>query len=118
MKRTKDIKIKLYVTKIFDNDLVTKRKSKVALKLKIPAYVRMYILDLSQVLMYEFHHDNIKTKYVNNSRLLFTNTDSLVHEIKKEDVCEDFSKDKGMCDFSNYSVKPKYYDSNKYLLVR
>ena len=35
-------------------------------------------------------------------------------EIKTEDVFEDFSKDKEIFDFSNYSAKSKYYDdSNK-----
>ena len=40
--------------------------------------------------MYEFHDDYIKNKYSNNSRLFFTNTDSLMYEIKTEDVYEDF----------------------------
>ena len=44
--------------------------------------------------MYEFHFDYIKNKYGNNSRLLFTDTDSLMYEIKTEGVYEDFSKDK------------------------
>ena len=39
--------------KIFDNDLVATRKSKITLTLNKPAYVRVYILDLSKVLMYE-----------------------------------------------------------------
>ena len=74
----------------------------------------MCILDLSKVLMYEFHYDYIENKYGNNSRLLFTDTDSLMYEIKTEDVYEDFSKDKEMFDLSNYSIKSKYYsDSNK-----
>ena len=73
--------------KIFDNDLVAIRKSKVALTLKEPAYVGMCILDLSKVLMYEFHYDYIKNKYGNNSRLLFTDTDILMYEIKPDDRC-------------------------------
>ena len=40
-------------------------------------------------------------KYGNNSRLLFTDTDSLMYEIKTEDVYEDFSNDKEMFDVSN-----------------
>ena len=36
-----DIKIKLFVTKIFDNDLVAIRKIKVILTLNKPAYVEM-----------------------------------------------------------------------------
>ena len=42
----------------------------------------MYILELSKVLMYEFHYDYIKNTYGNNSRLLFTDTDGLMYEIK------------------------------------
>ena len=41
--------------KIFDNDLVAIRKSKVTLTLIKPAYVGMCISDLSKVIMYEFH---------------------------------------------------------------
>ena len=84
----------------------------------------MCILDLSKVLMYEFHYvillyhydilllliSYIKNKYGNNSRLLFTDTDSLMYEVKMEDVYEDFSKDKEMFDFRNYSAESKYYD--------
>ena len=54
----------------------------------------MCILELSKVLMYEFHYDYIKNKHGNNSRLLFTDTDNLKYEIRTEDVYEDFSKDK------------------------
>ena len=57
--------------KIFDNDLVAIRKNKVTLTLSRAAYIGMCILELSKVLMYEFHYDYIKNKYGNNSRLLF-----------------------------------------------
>ena len=77
----------------------------------------MCILELSKVLMYEFHYDYIKSKYVNNSRLLFTDTDSLMYEIKTENVYEDFSHNKEMFDFSNYSNKSKYYNNSNKLVV-
>ena len=35
--------------------------------------------------MYEFHYDCIKNEYDSRSKLLFTDTDSLIHEIKTED---------------------------------
>ena len=64
--------------------------------------------------MYEFHYDYIKNKHDNKSKLLLTDTVSLMYEIKTEDVYEDFSSDKEMFDFSNYSNKSKCYDnSNK-----
>ena len=50
--------------------------------------------------MYEFHYDYIKNQYGNNSRLLFTHTDSLMYEIKTEDIYEGFSKGKEMFNFS------------------
>ena len=37
--------------KIFDNDLITIRKNKVTLR-----YIGVFILELSKVLMYEFHY--------------------------------------------------------------
>ena len=83
------------------------RKSKVILTLNKPTYIGMCILELSKVLMYGFHFDYIKNKYGNSSRLLFTDTDSLMYEIKTEDIYEDFSSNKEMFDFSNYSTKSK-----------
>ena len=55
--------------------------------------------------MYEFHYDYIKDKYDNKSKLLFTDTDSLMYEIKTEDAYEDFNINKEMLDFINYLTK-------------
>ena len=66
--------------------------------------------------MYEFHYDYIKNKYDNDSKL-FTDTDSLFNEIKTEDAYEDFSSDKEMLDFSNYSTKSKYCDDSNKLVI-
>ena len=90
--------------KIFDNNLVAIRKSKLALKLNKPAYIGMCLLELNKVLMYEFHYDYIKNKYDNKSKLFLTDTDSLMYEIKGEDVYEHFSSDKEMFNFSSYST--------------
>ena len=79
--------------KIFDNNLVAVRKIKVALKLKKPAYIGMCILELSKILMYEFHYHYIKNKYHNKSKVLLTDNDSLLYKIKTKDVYEDFSSD-------------------------
>ena len=51
--------------KIFHNNLVAIRKSKLALKLNKPTYTRMCTFKLSKVLMYEFQYDYIKSKYDN-----------------------------------------------------
>ena len=38
-------------------------------------------------------------------------------EIKTEEVYEDFSNDKEMFDFTNYSTKSKYYDKSRKLVT-
>ena len=58
--------------KIFNNNLGAILKIKVALMLKKPAYIEVYILDLNKVLLYELYYDYIKNSYGNNSNLLFT----------------------------------------------
>ena len=88
--------------KIFDNNLVAIRKNKLALNLNKPAYIGMCTLELSNELIYEFHYDDIKNKYESNSKLFFTDADSLIYEIKTDDVYEDFSSDKEIVCFSNY----------------
>ena len=40
-----------------------------------------------------------------------------MYEIKTKDVYEDFSNNKEMFDFSNYSTKLKYYDNSNKLVV-
>ena len=86
--------------KMLENNLVAIRKAKVTLNLNKLAYIGKFIINLTRVLMYEFHYDYIKRKYGNKLRLLSTSTDSLMSEIKIEDVYEDFSGDKEMLDFS------------------
>ena len=77
-------------SKIFKEDLMAVHKVKETLTLNRLAYVGMCILNLSQMLMYDFHYNYIKKKYGNRAKLLFTNTDSLIHEIKAKDVYKDF----------------------------
>ena len=56
----------------------------------------------------------IVLKTFDNVTLLFTDTDSLVYEIKNSNVYEQCYKDKQLFDFSGYSKDSPYYDdSNK-----
>lgn len=77
-----------------------------------PAYVGMYILDLSITLMYDFHKNRIKQKYGDKAKLLFTDTDSLTYEIETKGVNKDFWKDKDKFDNSNF-----YDKTNKKVII-
>ena len=57
-----------------------------------PVYVRFCILELSKLLMYKFHYEYVKNKF--DAKLLFADTDSLVYEIKNENVYEECLKDR------------------------
>ena len=92
-------------------------QTRLSLTINKPVYLGICILELSKVLMYQFHYDYIKNKYGNNSRLLITDSDSLMYEIKTEDVYEDFGNNKEMVDFTNYSIKSKYYDNSNKVVV-
>ena len=49
--------------------------------------------------MYQFHYDYIKNEFCKKSMKCF------MYEVRNEDVCEDFRRDKEMFNFSNYSAK-------------
>ena len=100
--------------KIFHENLVAVHMKKNFLKLDKPSYVGMCILDLSKVLMYDFHYNFIKKKYGDKAKLLFTDTDSLCYHILTDDVYQDLYNHKDMFDNSDYSKSSKFYfDENK-----
>ena len=96
-------------SKIFNENLMAVHKVKETLTLNRLAYMGMCILDLSKMLMYDFHYNYIKKKYNNRARRLFTDTDSLTYEIEAEDVYKDFWNDKDMFDNSDYPERTLYY---------
>lgn len=65
--------------KIFNDDLVGVENKKVKLLLNKPVYIGQTILDLSKLVMYDFHYNFMKKLYEDNIKLLFTDTDSLMY---------------------------------------
>ena len=66
-------------------------------------------MELTEVLMYEVHYDYIENKYGNNFVMLFTDTDSLMYEIKTEDVSKEFSYDKEIFEFNCDNSKKLWF---------
>ena len=89
-----------YKNLIFIKNFVAIHEIKPVLTLDKPVYVGFSILDLSKLIMYEFHYKYIKRK--SSAKLLFTDTDSLVYETETDDVYEDFYEDKNLFDSSDY----------------
>ena len=79
--------------KIFNENLISIHMKKTSLTMNKPVYLGMCILDLSKVIMFDFHYKYIKPKYENKAKLLFTDTDSFLYEIQTEDFYKDIAGD-------------------------
>ena len=89
--------------KILKDNLVSVHMKKTSLTMNKPVYLGMCILDLSKVVMFDFHYKYIKPKYGNKAKLLFTDTDSFLYEIQTKDFYKDISGDvKDRFDTSDY----------------
>ena len=78
----------------FDENLMGCEMGKIKVVMKKPVYLGQVILDLSKIVMYEFHYDYMKPKYDGeNLKLCYMDTDSLVYEIKTEDFYTDIADD-------------------------
>ena len=56
-------------------------------------YLGQSILDLSKIVMYEFHYDYMKQKYPEGLTLCYMDTDSLIYDIETEDFYKDIAED-------------------------
>ena len=102
--------------KVIDKNFVAVHCFKKVLILNKPIDFGFCILELQKLLMYQFHY-NYVLKALNDAKLLFTDTESLVYEIKGGNVYEQCYKDKHVFDFSGYPRDSIYYcDLNKKVL--
>ena len=90
-------------SKIFSDNVVGVELHKSKVELNKPVITGFCILELSKVLMYDFHYNVIMKKYGSKCKLLFTDTDLLCYHIETDDVYEDLKSIKDQMDFSDYS---------------
>ena len=78
----------------FDENLMGCEMGKIKVVMNKLVYLGQAILDLSKIVMYEFHYDYMKPKYDGkNLKLCYMDTDSLVYKIKTEDFYADIADD-------------------------
>jgi hypothetical protein len=101
--------------KLFQHDLCAVEMEKLKVKYDSPIVMGMAILELSKVLMYNFHYNVIKKKYGDEAKLLFTDTDSLCYHIQTKDVYQDMIElDDNSDKEKDQSHFPKYFDRSEY----
>ena len=92
------------------------KKTKV--KMNKPIYLGLSILEISQILMFEFWYDYMKPKYNDNVRLCYMDTDSSIMNIKANDFYKDMANDvENRFDTSIYEVnRPLATAKNKKII--
>ena len=101
---------------LFGANLMGCEMEKIKVVMNKPVYLGQAILDLSKIVMYEFHYNYMKRKYDNDSlTLCFMDMDSLIYIIEMEDFYKDIADDiKDRFDMSGYnSSRPLPVGSNK-----
>ena len=79
---------------LFGENLMGCEMGKIKVVMNKPVYPSQVILDLSKIIMYEFHYDYMVPKYgLVKLKLCYMDTDSLVYDIKNEDFYEDIAED-------------------------
>ena len=94
--------------KIFENDLFAIGKNRGTLSLSKPAYIKMCILDLSKVLMHEFHYDFIKTNIVTKLGYYLLILIVYCTKLKLKIFVKIWVRTKKCLIFINYSAKSKF----------
>ena len=90
---------------LFGENLMGCEMGKTKVIINKQVYLGQAILDLSKIVMHEFHYDYMKPKY-DNLKLCYMDTDPLVYHIKTEDFYEDIAADvETIFDKSGYNKK-------------
>ena len=98
----------------FSDELSAIHVNKTKLTLNKPIYIGFSVLDLSKHLMYDWYYNKLKKKYGENCTMLYTDTDSLLVDIKTNDIYKDMSETKEDYDFSDDPKDHQLHDeSNK-----
>ena len=66
---------------------------KIKVVMNKPVYLGQAILDLSEIIMYEFHYDYMVPKYGDKIKLCYMDTNSYVYDIKTEYFYKDIAED-------------------------
>ena len=79
---------------LFGENMMGCEMGKIKVVMNKPVYLGQAILDLSKIVMYEFHYDYMVPKYgLEKLKLCYVDMDSLVYDIKTENFYEDIAND-------------------------
>jgi hypothetical protein len=104
--------------RVFNRNLTGVQMRAHSVVLDKPIAVGFSVLELSKLLMYEFHYDYILPRYgYEKVKLLFTDTDSLCYYIETEDLYRDLEADKDRFDFSEYPTDHPLFSLDNKMVI-
>ena len=78
---------------LFGENLMGCEMGKIKVVMNKPVYLGQAILDLSKIVMYEFHYDYMKQRYPEGLTLCYMDTDSLIYDIETDDFYNNIAED-------------------------
>jgi hypothetical protein len=87
---------------IINVDIVLVDRMKKEVLLKKPIYVGFTVLDVSKLLIFDYHYNVMVKRHGSNARLLFSDTYSLCYHLFTDDVYRDISEYIDLLDPSGY----------------
>jgi hypothetical protein len=100
--------------RVFTKDVGVINMMKTKCLINRPFYVGFSVLELSKLHMYRFHYDFVKPHWPGEkSQLMFTDTDSLMYEIRASNVYETIWNNRDLFDLSDYPADFHRDISNK-----
>ena len=93
---------------VFEDNLVAIQLARTKIKICKPIYIGLSVLDLSKTLIYRFHYEYMQDRIGDKSKLLYTDTDSLVYEIRAINMYEQMKADLNEFDTSDYPVDNQF----------
>ena len=78
---------------LFGENLMGCEMGKVKVVMNKPVYLGQAILDLTKIIMYEFHYDYMVPKYGKKLNLCYMDTHSLIYNIETGDFYKDIAED-------------------------
>lgn len=94
---------------IFFEQLIAVHMRKLDIYIDKPIYVGLSVLDLSKIKLYDFHYEFMKKNLGDQAKLLYTDTDSLIYEVKNTDIYNVIRENPEEFDTSNYPKPPNRF---------
>ena len=87
---------------IFDENVVAIQLARTEITIQKPIYVGLSVLEISKTIIYDFHYSYMRKRVGNRSKLLYTDTDSLMYEIQGVNMYDIMKEDIYIFDTSDY----------------